>query len=42
MESIGQLQYEILSLEYDIALLKLERDLCRPTRTEARNLRLPL
>ena len=27
MESIGQLQYEILCLEYDIALLKLERDL---------------
>lgn len=27
MESIGQLQYEILQLEYDIALLKLERDL---------------
>ncbi len=27
MEGIGQLQYEILSLEYDIALLKLERDL---------------
>ena len=27
MESIGQLQYEILSLEYDIALLKMERDL---------------
>ena len=27
MENIGQLQYEILCLEYDIALLKLERDL---------------
>ena len=27
MDSIGQLQYEILCLEYDIALLKLERDL---------------
>lgn len=27
METLGQLQYEVLSLEYDIALLKLERDL---------------
>ena len=27
MDCIGQLQYEILCLEYDIALLKLERDL---------------
>lgn len=27
MDAIGQLQYEILQLEYDIALLKLERDL---------------
>ena len=27
METIGQLQYEELCLQYDIALLKLERDL---------------
>lgn len=27
MDTIGQLQYEILQLEYDIALLKMERDL---------------
>lgn len=27
MDAIGQLQYEILQLEYDIALLKMERDL---------------